>query len=153
MAHILITGIAGGLAQLVASKLLAEGHQVVGVDYRDLRTPLDPSLQIVAPTRENAMAREYQIEYLKEHGVDIPWGEKGPFSIDENMWGRSAEAGVLEDPWTEPPAESYEWTVDAEQAPGLRRDGRTPWRPSTAAPKPSGDGSSRLSICSSESIS
>lgn len=78
---------------------------------------LDPSLTIVAPTRENSMAREYQIEYLKEHGVDIPWAAKGPFSIDENMWGRSAEAGVLEDPWTEPPAEAYEWTVDPEQAP------------------------------------
>jgi argininosuccinate synthase len=78
---------------------------------------LDPTLKIVAPTRENAMAREYQIEYLRDHGVDIPWGDKGPFSIDENLWGRSAEAGVLEDPWTEPPPQAYEWTRDPEDAP------------------------------------
>lgn len=63
------------------------------------------------------MAREYQIEYLKKHGIDIPWGTKGPFSIDENLWGRSAEAGVLEDPWTEPPPEAFEWTRDPEDAP------------------------------------
>ncbi|HET7738831.1 MAG TPA: argininosuccinate synthase, partial [Tepidiformaceae bacterium] len=78
---------------------------------------LDPSLQIVAPTRENAMAREMQMEYLKEHGVDIPWAAMGPFSIDENVWGRSAEAGVLEDPWQEPPPEAYEWTRSPEEAP------------------------------------
>ncbi len=102
-------------ASAVAHGCTGKGNDQVRFDV-GIQT-LDPSLTIVAPTRENAMAREYQIEYLKEHGVDIPWGEKGPFSIDENMWGRSAEAGVLEDPWTEPPAEAYEWTVDAEQAP------------------------------------
>ena len=63
------------------------------------------------------MAREYQIEYLKAHGIDIPWGEKGPFSIDENVWGRSCEAGVLEDPWQEPPPSAYEWTRAAEDSP------------------------------------
>jgi argininosuccinate synthase len=78
---------------------------------------LDPSLKIVAPTRENAMAREMQIEYLRDHGIDIPWGDKGPFSIDENLWGRSAEAGVLEDPWAEPPADAYEWTRSVQDAP------------------------------------
>src|SRR3970040_922965 len=58
-----------------------------------------------------------QIEYLRKHGVDIPWGAKGPFSIDENLWGRSAEAGVLEDPWAEPPPEAYEWTRSPQDAP------------------------------------
>ena len=102
-------------ATAVAHGCTGKGNDQVRFDV-GIQT-LDPSLTIVAPTRENAMAREYQIEYLKEHGVDIPWAAKGPFSIDENMWGRSAEAGVLEDPWTEPPAEAYEWTVDPEQAP------------------------------------
>ena len=102
-------------ATAVAHGCTGKGNDQVRFDV-GIQT-LDPSLQIVAPTRENAMARDYQIEYLKEHGVDIPWGQKGPFSIDENLWGRSAEAGVLEDPWTEPPPEAYEWTRDPEQAP------------------------------------
>lgn len=102
-------------ASAVAHGCTGKGNDQVRFDV-GIQT-LDPSLAIVAPTRENAMARDYQIEYLKQHGVDIPWGEKGPFSIDENIWGRSAEAGVLEDPWTEPPADAYEWTRDPEDAP------------------------------------
>ncbi|MBK7328781.1 MAG: argininosuccinate synthase [Dehalococcoidia bacterium] len=102
-------------ATAVAHGCTGKGNDQVRFDV-GIQT-LDPSLSIVAPTRENAMARDYQIEYLRHHGVDIPWAAKGPFSIDENIWGRSAEAGVLEDPWTEPPADAYEWTRDAEQAP------------------------------------
>lgn len=102
-------------ATAVAHGCTGKGNDQVRFDV-GIQT-LDPSLQIVAPTRENAMARDYQIEYLRQHGVDIPWGEKGPYSIDENIWGRSAEAGVLEDPWNEPPADAYEWTRDAEDAP------------------------------------
>ncbi|MES4791605.1 MAG: argininosuccinate synthase, partial [Chloroflexota bacterium] len=102
-------------AVAVAHGCTGKGNDQVRFDV-GIQT-LDPSLKIVAPTRENAMPREYQIEYLKKHGVDIPWGAKGPFSIDENLWGRSAEAGVLEDPWTEPPPEAFEWTRDPEEAP------------------------------------
>ncbi|HEY5476689.1 MAG TPA: argininosuccinate synthase [Tepidiformaceae bacterium] len=102
-------------ATAVAHGCTGKGNDQVRFDVGIMT--LDPKLKIVAPTRENAMAREYQIEYLKEHGVDIPWAAKGPFSIDENLWGRSCEAGVLEDPWQEPPAEAYEWTRSAEDAP------------------------------------
>jgi argininosuccinate synthase len=102
-------------ATAVAHGCTGKGNDQVRFDV-GIQT-LDPALQIVAPTRENAMAREYQIEYLKKHGINIPWGTKGPFSIDENLWGRSAEAGVLEDPWTEPPPEAFEWTRDPEDAP------------------------------------
>ncbi len=102
-------------ATAVAHGCTGKGNDQVRFDVGIMT--LDPSLKIVAPTRENAMAREYQIEYLQKHGIDIPWGQKGPFSIDENLWGRSAEAGVLEDPWQEPPAEAYEWTRSAEDAP------------------------------------
>ena len=102
-------------ANAVAHGCTGKGNDQVRFDV-GIQT-LDPALKIVAPTRENAMAREFQMEYLKKHGVDIPWGQKGPFSIDENLWGRSAEAGVLEDPWQEPPPEAYEWTRSAEDAP------------------------------------
>jgi argininosuccinate synthase len=102
-------------ATAVAHGCTGKGNDQVRFDV-GIQT-LDPTLTIVAPTREQAMARETQIEYLKQHGIDIPWAAKGPFSIDENLWGRSAEAGVLEDPWQEPPAEAYEWTRSAEEAP------------------------------------
>ena len=102
-------------ATAVAHGCTGKGNDQVRFDVGIMT--LDPSLTIVAPTRENAMAREMQIEYLNKHGIDIPWGSKGPFSIDENMWGRSAEAGVLEDPWQEPPAEAYEWTRSVQDAP------------------------------------
>jgi argininosuccinate synthase len=102
-------------AVAVAHGCTGKGNDQVRFDVA-IKT-LDPSLTIIAPTRELAMPREAQIEYLRAHGVDIPWGEKGPFSIDENLWGRSAEAGVLEDPWQEPPPEAYEWTRDPSQAP------------------------------------
>ncbi|MGI8925129.1 MAG: argininosuccinate synthase [Tepidiformaceae bacterium] len=102
-------------ATAVAHGCTGKGNDQVRFDVGIMT--LDPALTIIAPTRENAMARETQIEYLEKHGIDIPWGAKGPFSIDENLWGRSAEAGVLEDPWQEPPPEAYEWTRPVEQAP------------------------------------
>jgi len=102
-------------ATAVAHGCTGKGNDQVRFDVGIMT--LDPTLTIVAPTRENAMARAMQIDYLREHGIDIPWGDKGPFSIDENMWGRSAEAGVLEDPWQEPPPEAYEWTRSPEDAP------------------------------------
>ena len=102
-------------AAAVAHGCTGKGNDQVRFDV-GIQT-LDPSLKIVAPTREYAMARDYQIDYLNKHGIDIPWGDKGPFSIDENIWGRSCEAGVLEDPWVEPPSEAYEWTRSAEDAP------------------------------------
>jgi argininosuccinate synthase len=102
-------------ATAVAHGCTGKGNDQVRFDVGIMT--LDPALKIVAPTRENAMARAMQIEYLNKHGVDIPWGQKGPFSIDENLWGRSAEAGVLEDPWQEPPPEAYEWTRAPEDAP------------------------------------
>ena len=102
-------------ATAVAHGCTGKGNDQVRFDTGIMT--LDNKLKIVAPTRENAMAREFQIDYLRKHGIDIPWGNKGPFSIDENLWGRSAEAGVLEDPWQEPPPEAYEWTRSAEDAP------------------------------------
>jgi argininosuccinate synthase len=115
MAKLLVDVAHEEAASAVAHGCTGKGNDQVRFDV-GVQT-LDPALRIVAPTREQAMARETQIEYLKKHGVDIPWSEKGPFSIDENIWGRSAEAGVLEDPWLEPPPEAYEWTRSAADAP------------------------------------
>jgi argininosuccinate synthase len=78
---------------------------------------LAPDLEVVAPVREWGMTREEEIGYALEHGVDVPATVESPYSTDVNLWGRSVEAGVLEDPWQEPPAEVFTWTVDPEKAP------------------------------------
>ena len=78
---------------------------------------LDPELKVVAPVREWAWTRDEEIEYAKEHDIPVPITKENPFSIDANLWGRSCEAGVLEDPWAEPPEAAYDWTTSPEQAP------------------------------------
>ena len=79
---------------------------------------LDPGLQVIAPMRVGmGLSREQEIDYAIERGIEIPITKKNPYSIDANLWGRSIEAGVLEDPWVAPPADVYEWTVDPAAAP------------------------------------
>ena len=78
---------------------------------------LAPDLEVVAPVREWGMTREQEIEYARQHGVDVPATVASPYSTDVNLWGRSIEAGALEDPWTEPPEEVFGWTVAPEAAP------------------------------------
>ncbi|MFH1149067.1 MAG: argininosuccinate synthase [Actinomycetota bacterium] len=78
---------------------------------------LDPGLEIIAPMREWTMTREQEIEYAKSWGIPVPVTVESPYSVDENLWGRSCECGVLEDPWTEPPEDAYEWTTSPGDAP------------------------------------
>lgn len=78
---------------------------------------LDPELEIVAPMREWRMTREDEIAYAKERGIPVPVTVASPYSVDENLWGRSCECGVLEDPWVEPPTDAYEWTTSPADAP------------------------------------
>ncbi len=78
---------------------------------------LFPQLKCLAPIREWAMSREQEIDYAKQHGIPVPVEKKSPYSYDTNLWGKSAEAGPLEDPWVEPPADVHQWTKDPEAAP------------------------------------
>lgn len=78
---------------------------------------LDPSFETIAVMREWQMSREEEIEYALKWGIPVPVTAESPYSVDENLWGRSAECGVLEDPWREPPEDAYEWTVSPEAAP------------------------------------
>jgi argininosuccinate synthase len=78
---------------------------------------LDPELGIVAPMREWTMTREDEIAYAREKGIPVAVTAESPYSVDENLWGRSCECGILEDPWREPPEDAYEWTVSPESAP------------------------------------
>ena len=80
---------------------------------------LDPSLEIVAPVREWKWSREEEIAYAAKHGIPIPIVQAEPFSIDQNIWGRAIECGILEDPWAAPPESAYELTVSLEDAPDV----------------------------------
>jgi len=69
---------------------------------------LDPTLQIIAPVREwSFRSREEEIAYATRHHIPIDVSTRRPYSIDQNLWGTSIESGALEDPWWEPPAETY----------------------------------------------
>lgn len=78
---------------------------------------LAPDLKIIAPVREWNLSRDTEIEYAKEHGIPIPVDIGSPYSVDQNLWGRSIECGVLEYPDHEPPEEVFEWTLAPEEAP------------------------------------
>lgn len=78
---------------------------------------LAPDIKIIAPVVEWGMTREDEIAYAKEHDIPIPVTVNSPYSIDENLWGRSIECGVLEHPEVEPPHDAYFWTTPPEKAP------------------------------------
>ncbi|MBG9542874.1 argininosuccinate synthase [Cytobacillus firmus] len=78
---------------------------------------LNPDLQVLAPVREWSWSREEEIEYAKQNNIPIPINLDSPYSIDQNLWGRSNECGVLEDPWAAPPEDAYDLTVSLEKAP------------------------------------
>ena len=76
-----------------------------------------PDLTVVAPVRDWNMNRPEEIEYAREHGIPVPVTKESPYSVDANLWGRSIEAGPLEDPDHEPTPDVFELTVAPEQAP------------------------------------
>lgn len=78
---------------------------------------LNPYLEVIAPVREWKWSREEEIAYAKENNVPIPINLDSPFSIDQNLWGRSNECGILEDPWAAPPEDAYEMTLALEDTP------------------------------------
>jgi len=82
---------------------------------------LAPDLSIVAPVREWDMDREGEIAYALRHGIPVEATRESPYSVDENLWGRSIECGVLEDPWQEPPEEVFQWTRPVDKAPDKPR--------------------------------
>mgnify|MGYP001016916528 CR=1 FL=1 len=78
---------------------------------------LNPNLQVLAPVREWAWSREEEIEYAKQKGIPVPINLDSPYSIDQNLWGRANECGILEDPWAAPPKDAYDLTAELEDTP------------------------------------
>ena len=77
----------------------------------------NPRLTALAPLRERPLSRPDAIAYAQAHGVPISHTAAKPYSVDANLWGRSIEAGVLENPWNAPPEDAYAWSVDPSTAP------------------------------------
>jgi argininosuccinate synthase len=71
---------------------------------------LAPEMKIIAPVREWGMSRDDEILFAQKHDIPVPVTAESPYSVDVNLWGRSVEAGLLEDPWAEPPEDAFAWT-------------------------------------------
>ena len=72
---------------------------------------LAPDLEVLAPVRGWGLTREQSIEYAEKWDIPITVTKSSPYSIDQNLWGRTIECGILEDPWEQPPEEVYELTT------------------------------------------
>jgi len=115
------------MAKLLVDTAVAEGataiaHGCTGKGNDQVRFDvsigaLAPNIKIIAPAREWGMTRDETIAYAQKHGIPIPITARSPYSIDENLWGRSIECGVLEDPWLEPPEDAFAWTRPPDKAP------------------------------------
>jgi argininosuccinate synthase len=79
---------------------------------------LDPDLRVIAPVREWRMGRQEEVAYAREHGIAVTGGtEAPPYSIDDNLWGRSSEGGPIED-LAEPPRDDvFQLVARPEDAP------------------------------------
>lgn len=104
-------------AQYVAHGCTGKGNDQVRFDVSI--KALAPHLNIIAPVREYAMSRTESITYANKHNIPLPINLDNPFSVDQNLWGRSCECGVLEDPWAEPPEAAYDWTKNISETPDL----------------------------------
>lgn len=78
---------------------------------------LAPEMKIEDPIRDWHWSREEEIKYADKHGVPVPITKKSPYSIDQNLWGRANECGILEDPWASAPEDAYARTKPIEETP------------------------------------
>ena len=115
------------IAEAVASLALELGaeavvHGCTGKGNDQLRFELAfkahyPGVKVIAPLRDRIWTRDEEIEYALAKGIPVVQTAASPFSIDENLFGRAIEAGVLEDPWAGPPEEPYALTSNPSSAP------------------------------------
>ena len=115
MAKLLVDVARQEAAQAVAHGCTGKGNDQVRFEVSI--SALAPELKIMAPAREWGMTREETINYAKRYDIPLPITLASPYSIDENLWGRSIECGILEDPWVEPPEEAFSWTKSPREAP------------------------------------
>ena len=106
-------------AHKYGAKYIAHGCTGKGNDQVRFETSiqaLDPSIEIIAPVREwDLHTRQEEMDWAVAHGVEVPTTKSKPYSIDDNLWGRAIECGVLEDPMNRPPLDIYTMTADPEK--------------------------------------
>jgi argininosuccinate synthase len=102
-------------ARSIAHGCTGKGNDQVRLDVS--ARALEPGMRVIAPAREWGMTRLDEIEYARKRGVPVPVTAASPYSTDANLWGRSIECGVLEDPWVEPPADVYTITKAPAECP------------------------------------
>jgi argininosuccinate synthase len=102
-------------AVAVAHGCTGKGNDQVRFDVTT--KALAPDLKIIAPVREGNLARDEEIKFAKANGIPVPVDLGSPYSIDQNLWGRAAECGVIDQADQEPPEDAFEWTVSPENAP------------------------------------
>ena len=109
------------LAEKEGAEAIAHGCSGKGNDqvrFEVTAKALNPEIIILAPLREwEFNSREEEIRYAQLKNIPIQVKEESPYSIDRNLWGVSIECGSLEDPWTEPPSDSYQITKSPEETP------------------------------------
>src|SRR5205823_14857161 len=121
LAKLLVDAARAENARFVAHGCTGKGNDQVRFDLAV--GALAPDLTVIAPMRGGMnMTRDEEIDYAKKHGIPVEATKKSPYSVDMNLWGRSIEAGVLEDPWGAPPRDVFQWTVDPEEAPAKPRE-------------------------------
>ncbi|MDQ4064856.1 MAG: argininosuccinate synthase, partial [Actinomycetota bacterium] len=119
----LISQILVDVARETGSEAVAHGCTGKGNDqvrFEVSLAALAPELEVLAPVRDWDMTRDDTIAYAIDRALPITTTKSSPYSIDENLWGRSVECGVLEDPWTSPPEDIFSMTVSPAQAPSPR---------------------------------
>ncbi len=115
------------MAKLLVDVAMEEGATVIAhgctgkgndqVRFEVSTNALAPDLKVIAPAREWGMTREETIRYAERYNIPLPITLASPYSIDENLWGKSIECGILEDPWVEPPEDAFTWTKAPGEAP------------------------------------
>jgi argininosuccinate synthase len=104
-------------AGMIAHGCTGKGNDQVRMDVSS--RALNPSIKVVAPARVWGLTRPEEIKYAQQHGIPVPASVENPYSTDSNLWGRSIECGVLEDPWVEPPEDIYALTKSPLEAPDV----------------------------------
>jgi len=109
------------------TKASAVAHGCTGKGNDQVRfeaslSALDPGIEVLAPVRDWGMSRSDTIAFAEKHELPITTTESSPYSIDDNLWGRSIECGVLEDPWHPPPDDVWHITRGSEQPSDEPRD-------------------------------
>jgi argininosuccinate synthase len=102
-------------ATAIAHGCTGKGNDQVRIDVS--ARAIDPKIEVIAPARVWGMTRPEEIEYARVRNVPVPTTKSSPYSTDENLWGRSIECGILEDPWNEPPDDIYSLTKSPAEAP------------------------------------